>query len=113
MLSSLFRRRPPLAVLVGVPAILLVAVLAVGVFLLQRVYAAPTQPLVFEHSKHISAGASCVYCHAGAARGAVAGIPSLAKCMGCHTTVIPTDPADQTDIDRLVKQWESGARWNG
>ena len=107
MSTSFLRRRPPVAVLIGVAVLLLAVVVVGGVILLQRVYAAPPQPLIFEHSTHVNAGVSCLFCHAGAARGAVAGIPSMAKCMGCHSTVVPKDPADQADIDRLVAQWES------
>lgn len=106
MILSLIRQHPRLALALGLVLVLLVGGLVGGVLLLSRVYAAPPQPLVYQHSKHISAGATCLYCHAGASRGAVAGLPSLAKCMGCHTNINPQDPADQKDIDLLVKYWE-------
>jgi len=107
MINSVFRQRPRPFLLLGVIALVVVAALVAGVLLLTRAYAAPPQPLVYQHSKHIEAGVTCLFCHAGAARGPVAGLPSLAKCMGCHASVAPKDPADQPDIDQLVKQWES------
>lgn len=106
MILSLIRQHPRLALTLGLVLVLLAGGLVGGVFLLSRSYAAPPQPLVYQHSKHIAAGATCLYCHAGATRGAVAGLPSLAKCMGCHTNVQPKDPADQKDIDQLIKYWD-------
>jgi len=87
--------------------VLIAGALVGGVLLLSRSYAAPPQPLAYQHQKHVAAGATCLYCHPGAASGAVAGLPSLAKCMGCHTNVNPQDPADQKNIDQLVQYWES------
>lgn len=93
--------------------LILVAVLAVGllgvagVVFLPGVLAAPPQPLPYQHSKHVAAGVQCLFCHPGVTSGATAGIPSLNKCMGCHTSVAPKDPADQADIDKLIQQWES------
>ncbi len=66
----------------------------------------PITTLFFSHQKHVDAGATCVYCHPGVLNGAVAGIPSLEKCMGCHQNVTPKDEKDQPDIDRLVQAWE-------
>lgn len=106
MILSLIRQHPRLAAVVGLVLVLIAGGVVGGVFLLSRSYAAPPQPLVYQHQKHIAAGATCLYCHAGAARGATAGLLSLAKCMGCHTNINPTDPADQKDIDQLVQYWE-------
>ncbi len=107
MLLSLIRQHPRLAATIGVVLTLVVGGLVAGIVLLTRAYAAPPQPLPYQHSKHIAAGATCLYCHAGADRGAVAGLPSLAKCMGCHVAVQPKDPKDQPDIDKLIAQWEA------
>jgi hypothetical protein len=96
-----------LAAALGAILLVLVVALVGGIFLLSRVYAEPPQPLVFKHQQHIAAGASCLYCHPGARDGAVAGYPSLAKCMGCHNNVQPKNPADQADIDLLLKAWET------
>ena len=108
MIISLIRQHPRLALLFGLAAIVVLVGLVLGVVILTRVYAAPPQPLPYKHSVHLEAGATCLYCHAGAARGATAGIPSLAKCMGCHTSVGAQDPADQADIDLLIRKWEAG-----
>ena len=90
-----------------------VIVLAVGLLaiasavFLPKVLAQAAQPLPFQHSKHVAAGVQCIYCHPGVTSGAIAGIPSLNKCMGCHVSVAPKDPKDQADIDKLIKQWDS------
>lgn len=107
MIISLVRQHPRLALALGLVVLVLVAGLALGVFSASKALAYPPQPLAFQHSKHIAAGANCLYCHPGAQTGAVAGLPSLAKCMGCHVAVQPKDPKDQPDIDRLIEQWES------
>lgn len=95
--------------------------LLVGLLLLSGIYflvgqtaqAQPPQPLFFSHQKHVEAGTQCVFCHPGVMNGPVAGLPSMAKCMGCHQNVKPKDEADQPDIDALVRQWEDGQplRW--
>ncbi|OGK83853.1 MAG: hypothetical protein A2X52_05260 [Candidatus Rokubacteria bacterium GWC2_70_16] len=40
----------------------------------------------------------CQYCHAGARRGAAAGIPSVDRCVSCHRVTA----ADRPDIQRLA-----------
>jgi hypothetical protein len=92
-------------IVVGVLAVGLLAV--AGAIFFPKVLAAPSQPLPYQHSKHVAAGIQCVYCHPGATSGATAGLPSLNKCMGCHASVAPKDPKDQADINKLLKQWES------
>ena len=106
MFLSLIRQHPRLALAVGVVLLVIVAAVVGGVFFLSRSLAAPPQPLAFQHEKHVAAGATCLYCHPGVSNGPVAGLPSTAKCMGCHTNVQPKDPADQKDIDRLIKAWD-------
>jgi len=106
MILSLIRQHPRLAAALAAALVLLGVAAVAGVLLLTRVYAAPEQPLVYRHRQHIAAGAECLYCHPGASRGAVAGLPSLNKCMGCHLNVQPKDPADQADIDLLVQYWD-------
>lgn len=75
--------------------------------------AQPPQPLAFSHQKHVAAGAQCVYCHAGVQNGPVAGLPSIAKCMGCHQNIQVRDPEAQAKVDALVRMWEAGQplRW--
>ncbi len=107
MIINLMRQHPRLAAALGLAAFVVIAVIGLGLFFGARSYAAPPQPLVFQHSKHVAAGVNCLFCHPGAQTGAVAGVPSTAKCMGCHVAVQPKDARDQPDIDRLVKMWEA------
>ena len=58
--------------------------LSVAVWGISLTQTAPEQPIEFPHSRHISFGIQCLYCHPGASRGAVAGLPSQTKCWGCH-----------------------------
>ena len=54
----------------------------------QPVAPAPVQPIEFSHAIHAgSYGIDCQYCHADARRGVFAGVPSVARCMGCHKIV--------------------------
>jgi hypothetical protein len=107
MITSFTRQHPRLTILFGLLAIVLVAALVLVIFFVSRSYAMTPQPLPFEHNKHVEAGINCLYCHPGATNGAVAGLPSMAKCMGCHVSVEPKNPADQAAIDKVIKQWES------
>ena len=106
MVTSFARQHPRLLLVPGLLVIALVVVL-LAIFFVNRSYAMTPQPLSFEHSKHVEAGINCLYCHPGATSGAVAGLPSMAKCMGCHVSVQPKNPADQAAIDQVIKQWES------
>ncbi len=48
----------------------------------------PEQPIAFSHQIHAGQnGINCVYCHSGAEKGKVAGIPSANVCMNCHKAV--------------------------
>jgi hypothetical protein len=45
----------------------------------------PVQPIAFPHSLHAGiAQINCLYCHAGAEKSKVAGIPPISTCMNCH-----------------------------
>jgi len=51
------------------------------------------QPLPFSHQVHAAARQiSCLFCHDGADRSPVAGIPEVAKCMLCHRVEITGFP---------------------
>jgi len=70
----------------------------------------PQQPIHFSHKLH--AGdykIDCQFCHSGARRSAVSGIPSVQFCMGCHRTVAALKP----EIARLRSYWDRKApiRW--
>jgi mono/diheme cytochrome c family protein len=54
----------------------------------QPIAPAPVQPIEFSHAIHAgSYGIDCQFCHADARRGVFAGLPSVARCMGCHKIV--------------------------
>jgi len=69
---------------------------------------APTQPIEFPHNIHTASvdndgnAINCLYCHSYARRSPVAGIPTLAKCMGCHRYVA----TDKERIKQLTQYWE-------
>lgn len=80
-------------------------------FACAAVYGAePAQPIAYSHKVH--AGdykMDCQFCHNGARRSPVSGIPSVQYCMGCHRTVAALKP----EIGRLRAYWEKKApiRW--
>ncbi len=50
--------------------------------------AGPAQPIRFSHKVHATDETiGCTSCHVYAERGPVAGIPSMARCLGCHKFV--------------------------
>ncbi len=66
----------------------------------------PVQPIRFSHRVHAGLNAiGCTACHAYAERGPVAGIPSMARCQGCHKFVKEDkeEPALTADIQVLLK----------
>lgn len=87
-----------------IAGVVLVMIVLVGGYLLfaSRSRAAPQQPIPFNHQLMVSAGIQCLYCHNGATRSPAAGIPSVQKCMGCHTVIA----ADRPDIQKLAGYWE-------
>src|SRR3972149_4202367 len=66
--------------------------------------AAPPQPLPYSHQVHAEAGVQCVFCHTGALRSDIAGLPSVQKCIGCHTLI----SAGGESIQVLTGYWERG-----
>ena len=46
-----------------------------------------TQPVAYNHKKHIDLGLECAFCHNGIAEGKVrAGFPPLEVCASCHSS---------------------------
>ena len=71
------------------------------------------QPIEFPHDRHAGDAAkggmeiNCMYCHTYARRSAVAGIPPLQKCIGCHQSI---DSVRETPrIKKLFEYWEGSA----
>lgn len=91
---------------------LAVVLLALGiVFAVSRQAPAPDQPIAFNHKIH--AGdykIACEYCHIYARKAAVAGIPSVQRCMGCHKITA----ADNPGVQRLKGYWDKKEpiQWN-
>lgn len=53
----------------------------------------PSQPVKFDHRHHVTdAEIDCLYCHDGARRGRVAGVPDTSLCMGCHAQIWTDSP---------------------
>lgn len=69
-----------------------------------RLLAAPEQPIAYSHRTHIEAGIQCLYCHTKAPSSPIAGIPSVERCMGCHTVVATEDES----VQHLAGYWERG-----
>jgi len=72
---------------------------------------APEQPIKFSHKVHAGENhIGCTACHAYAERGPVAGIPSMARCQGCHKFVKEDKerPAITAEIKALLQKLEEG-----
>jgi hypothetical protein len=64
---------------------------------------APAQPIEFSHAIHAgSYGIACQYCHAEARRSSFAGLPSVARCMGCHKIVAAQG---NPEVQKLHQYW--------
>jgi len=62
----------------------------------------PSQPINFIHKVHADDnGIACLYCHSGAEKGKVAGIPTLNVCMNCHKGIQGTNPEYKKEIGKI------------
>jgi hypothetical protein len=86
----------------GVAVVLIVSVGAIFV-LTPKQPPAPVQPIDFSHKAMVGSGVPCLYCHADATRSAMAGMPSVEKCMGCHRVIRPTN----TEVQKLAAYWQN------
>ncbi len=87
---KVWSQRPRIFLVIGAAILLvLVALAVVGLVITQ---AAPPQPFPYTHEPHIAAGIPCLYCHSGAYRGESAGLPTRAKCLGCHNNINAATP---------------------
>jgi len=58
------------------------------------------QPIPFPHAVHIAKGLTCAdYCHESAAKGPIAGLPSVKTCMICHDAIAADRPVIQQLAD--------------
>lgn len=73
--------------------------------------AGPPQPIRFSHRIHAGEAAiGCTSCHVYAERGPVAGVPSMARCQGCHKFVKedPERPAIARELEPLLDALRRG-----
>jgi hypothetical protein len=71
----------------------------------------PDQPVAFSHKVHAKDNElGCTMCHAYAERSTVAGIPSIARCRGCHRFVAK----DKPEVQKILKAFDEGKpiEWN-
>jgi len=87
-------------------ALVIVAIgVVIAIFITRaRLLAAPDQPIAYSHQTHIEAGIQCLYCHAQATRSNIAGVPSVERCMGCHSVIA----TDNETVQQLAGYWERG-----
>jgi len=71
--------------------ITLLVVLSAGVWGVAQTQKSPEQPIQFPHNLHVGVGIQCLYCHPGALRGPSPGLPTEAKCWGCHQQMAITN----------------------
>lgn len=64
----------------------------------------PAQPVAYSHKVHLAKGMECSDCHSSAATGPVAGIPGIATCMVCHSTIAVEHP----EVRKLTAFQERG-----
>jgi hypothetical protein len=82
-----------------------------GALALMGAAAPPAQPFRFSHKVHAGDNRiGCTSCHAYAERGPVAGVPSMARCQGCHKFVKedPQNPQLDQELKALRKVLEEG-----
>jgi len=111
-----FRAMWPVSVTDHAAPRVLVLILLTGVTTIgyppTTLHAAPevVQPIEFPHARHAAPASqkgyeiNCLYCHSYARRSRVAGIPTLAKCMGCHRYIA----TDKKPIQTLTEYWKTG-----
>jgi hypothetical protein len=88
LLSSLLEKLGPARAAVGA----FVVCFAAGLFVWG--HTRTTQPIAFNHSKHIENGIACTDCHAGAQEQARATLPEISTCMTCHENPMGQSPEE-------------------
>ena len=64
----------------------------------------PEQPIAFSHKIHAGDNEiPCQYCHVYARRSISAGVPSVNKCVGCHSNVA----TDKPQIRKVMNYWDN------
>jgi hypothetical protein len=70
-----------------------------AVYTIRQTQVPPTQPIQFSHTRHVSLGIQCLFCHPGAMRGDSAGIPTVAMCNSCHQQIANPSTDAQTSLE--------------
>jgi hypothetical protein len=85
----------------GLGLLAILVALTVSIWSRQPAGAEPSpQPVNFPHNVHVQQyRIDCQYCHADARRSEYAGLPSVARCMGCHRITA----ADKAEIKKLAE----------
>ena len=85
----------------GLALLVILVVLAVSSWSRRPAAAtASSQPINFPHNVHVQQyKIDCQYCHSDARRSEYAGLPSVARCMGCHKITA----ADRPEIKKLAE----------
>ena len=66
----------------------------------------PAQPINFSHKVHAGDNQiQCLYCHSGADKSKVAGIPAASTCMNCHSKILKDSP----EIRKITTALEQNA----
>lgn len=94
----MLRRQGHLVRALYVPLVLIVAAtMAIVVWALVAKATPPavTQPIAFNHQKHLAAGFTCDLCHLYAAQSGVAGLPRTDVCMACHAAPLTESPEEE------------------
>lgn len=64
----------------------------------------PEQPIAFSHKIHAGENKiACLYCHVGADKGKVAGVPSANVCMNCHKYIKEGTQTGTKEISKIYK----------
>jgi hypothetical protein len=82
--------------------------LLVGVYVHGKYFSdrSPIQPIEFSHTVHATDNEiPCLHCHIYADKTPVAGVPSVAKCIGCHNSL--PDVREGPEILKLNVYWEN------
>ena len=68
---------------------------------------APVQPIFFSHLVHATRyEIACQYCHADSRRSTSAGLPSVQRCLGCHTIIGAQDNPEIMKIHEYARRGE-------
>ncbi|MBI3950089.1 MAG: cytochrome c3 family protein [Acidobacteria bacterium] len=88
-------------------SVVVVMLIAAGGLLLMKPSGASnvTQPIAFNHKKHMDNGLECNACHETVQHSAIAGRPKLETCLLCHETAL-TQSAEEEKVRQYAQRHE-------